>query len=53
MRDSATIATIETYTSAAILCVAWDADNKSIFFRKNAGNWRNSGTAEKPRQGVS
>ena len=33
------------------LCIAWDSDAKLVWFRKNAENWNNSGTAN-PATGI-
>ena len=39
--NNATVATIATYTGAAILCLAFDLGTKKIWFRNGAGNWNN------------
>lgn len=39
------ITTIQTYTTGDVISVAVDLVNELVWFRKNGGNWNNSGTA--------
>lgn len=43
--DSGSIGTIVTYTTGDLIDMALDLDNERIWFRKNNGNWNNSGAA--------
>lgn len=40
-RNSGNIATIQTFTTTDICCIALDIDNNKIWFRTNNGNWNN------------
>lgn len=43
--NDAILATIQAGTQNDVIGFAWDADNKLLWIRTNAGNWNNSGTA--------
>ncbi len=43
--NSATVATIASYASGAVIDMAVDFTNAKIYFRPNGGNWNNSGAA--------
>jgi hypothetical protein len=43
--NSATVATIQASVQGNTVCIATDLTNSNIWFRTNAGNWNNSGTA--------
>lgn len=43
--SSGTIATVAGWTANDVISVAVDIDNNLIWFRTNAGNWNNSGSA--------
>ena len=44
--NNTTLSTIATYAQGDRVCVAVDQLNKAIWFKVNAGNWNNSGTAD-------
>jgi hypothetical protein len=45
MINSNSLLGMPTYTTADVIDVALDIGNLSVWFRKNGGNWNNSGTA--------
>jgi hypothetical protein len=51
--NSSTVATLSSTacTTNDVLCVAWDAGAERVWFRKNGGNWNNTGSAN-PATGV-
>jgi hypothetical protein len=42
---SNTAISLGPFSAGSVICMAVDMDNKRMWFRKDAGNWNNSGTA--------
>lgn len=49
--NNVTLATIQTYTTLDVVCVAVDIQNRLVWFRTNGGNWNNN-AANNPATGV-